>query len=181
MNEKNLVWNEIKRDCVFDCGVFSVWESFCASPEQGADRNFSVIEAKDWVIVVPLIENQFVMVWQWRHGAQSLSLEFPGGVCEAGETPEMAAVRELQEETGYRAKQLIKLSDFSPNPAIMSNKFHIFLAKDLINLQNQNPDEDEFLEVTLVNVKEVINGMGRAPYIHALMASALLMAYPHLP
>jgi 8-oxo-dGTP pyrophosphatase MutT (NUDIX family) len=115
------------------------------------------------------------MVRQWRHGAQDLSLEFPGGVFEAGETPEKAAARELREETGYSCGKIEKIGEFSPNPAIMSNKVHFFLAEDLSDTGRQNLDEDEYVEVALIDTKEVIQGLGKKPYIHALMGTALAL------
>jgi 8-oxo-dGTP pyrophosphatase MutT (NUDIX family) len=181
MDEKQLAWIEEKRRQVFESNVFSVWESYCKPParENGKQGVFSIIEAKDWAIVVPVVEGargkQFVMVRQWRHGSRSLSLEFPGGVFEEGENPIDAAVRELREETGYIPKKIEKIGEFSPNPAIMSNKVHFFLAEELTNCGKQSLDEDEYVEVVLVNADEVIQGMGKEPYIHALMGSALAL------
>ncbi|MCL2067365.1 MAG: NUDIX hydrolase [Treponema sp.] len=183
MNEKKLVWNEERRELVFDCKVFSVWESYCKPPKlqqtSGELHKFSVIDAKDWAIVVPVIDSpkgtKFVMVWQWRHGAQSLSLEFPGGVFEPGENPQEAAARELHEETGYKPGKIKKIGEFSPNPAIMSNRVHFFLAEDLINTGKQSLDDDEFIKVSLVDADEVHEGIGKHPYIHALMGSALAL------
>jgi len=179
MDEKKLVWNEETRKKVFDCRVFSVWESFCKRPESrpGSDEQavFSVIDARDWVIVVPVIDSRFVMVWQWRHGSKSMSLEFPGGVIEAGEDPQEAALRELREETGYAPGKIKKMGEFSPNPAIMSNKVHFFLAEDLKGGGSQNLDDDEYVETALIDVRAAIEGIGKPPYIHALMGTALAL------
>jgi len=185
MDKNNLTWKEESRKKVFDCRVFSVNESFCRSPDNKTGV-FSVIDAADWAIVVPVLETvsltpsgtlgkKFVMVWQWRHGLRELSLEFPGGVFEPGENPEEAAGRELLEETGYKAGKIRKLGEFSPNPAIMSNKVHFFLAEDLVNTGRQDLDPDEFVEVELVDVDAVRKGMGKPPYVHALMGTALAM------
>ena len=178
MNEQKLAWKEQDQKKVFDCKLFSIFESYCESPYNEM-RTFTVLDAADWAIVVPVLETQegkkFVMVWQWRHGLRGMSLEFPGGVCEHNENPQDAAVRELAEETGYKPGTIRKLGEFSPNPAIMSNKVHIFLAEDLINTGRQNLDADEFVEVELVNIEAVQKGMGKPPYAHALMASALAL------
>lgn len=180
MNDKpNLTWTEKNRKQILDCKIFSVWESYCKSPSpcgSNKTQTFTVIDASDWAIVIPVINTpegrQFLMVWQWRHGSKCLSLEFPGGVFEPGENPEEAAARELYEETGYKPQKIKKLGEFSPNPAIMSNKVYFFLAEDFIE-GKQNLDEDEFVEVTFVDAEEVIKGMGKAPYVHALMGTAL--------
>jgi 8-oxo-dGTP pyrophosphatase MutT (NUDIX family) len=178
MKENELAWKEENRKKVFDSRVFSVYESYCSSPQKES-HTFTVLDAADWAIVVPVLETpegkKFVMVWQWRHGSQCLSLEFPGGVFEAGENPQDAALRELREETGYQAGSIRKLGEFSPNPAIMANKVHFFLAEGLVNTGRQDLDADEYVEVELVNAEEVIKGMGKPPYVHALMGSALAL------
>jgi 8-oxo-dGTP pyrophosphatase MutT (NUDIX family) len=178
MGGQALIWKEEGRKAVFDCKVFSVQESYCRSPDDDL-RTYTVIDASDWAIIVPVITGprgrQFVMVRQWRHGSRSLSLEFPGGVFEPGEKAEEAAARELREETGYTPGKIHKIGEFSPNPAIMSNRVYFFLAEDLTNTGKQDLDEDEYVEVELVDAAEVIKGMGRPPYIHALMGSALAL------
>jgi len=191
MEEKRLVWNEKGKKKVFDTSVFSIWESYCTPPEDsvnngsiGGNNNiddkphtFTVLDAKDWAMVIPVIESpegkKFVMVWQWRFGSKSLSLEFPGGVFEPGEKPEEAALRELKEETGYKPGKITKLGAFNPNPAIMTNKMHFFLAENLSGGGSQSLDDDEYVDVVLIDEKEVLRGIGKEPYIHALIGTAL--------
>ncbi|MCL2244266.1 MAG: NUDIX hydrolase [Treponema sp.] len=183
MNEKQLVWSEQGRKKVFECKIFSVWESYCKPPVSQKSKDepqvFSVIDTRDWVIVIPVIESangkQFVMVWQWRHGSQCLSLEFPGGVKEPNEKIDDAALRELKEETGYFSGKIEKIGEFCPNPAIMSNKVHFFLAEELIAGGKQDLDEDEYVEFTLVDTKDVFRGIGSEPYIHSLVGTAVAM------
>jgi len=176
--DTQLTWKEQNRTKVFESRVFSIYESYCTSPYDEL-KTFTVIDASDWAIVVPVLETdegkKFVMVRQWRHGSRSLSLEFPGGVFEPGENPAEAAARELTEETGYKPGTIRKMGEFSPNPAIMSNKVHFFLAENLVNTGSQHLDADEFMNVELLGIEEVVKGMGKAPFIHALMAGALAM------
>ena len=170
-----LIWREEARREVYRSRVLSVRDTACVSPE-GKSGVFTVIDAADWAIVVPVLKTargtEFVMVKQWRHGARELSLEFPGGVIERGEEPLEAAAREMREETAYLPGSIRKIGEFSPNPAIMANRVHFFLAGDLRPLPRQDLDEDEYVEVELVPEGEVFRGLGRPPYVHALMASA---------
>ena len=66
------------------------------------------------------------MVRQYRHGANRITLETPGGLVDPGETPAEAAAREMLEETGYQAREIISLGGINPNPAIFSNRLHAF-------------------------------------------------------
>jgi 8-oxo-dGTP pyrophosphatase MutT (NUDIX family) len=174
---EHLAWTEEGRRDVFECRVFSIHESESRSPNKETTGVFTVLDAPDFAIVVPVLETErgkcFVMVRQWRHGAQEMSLEFPGGVCESGETGDAGALRELEEETAYTAGKITKLAKMNPNPAIMSNHQYIFLAEDLRPLPSQHLDEDEYVDVEIIPVDEVIKNMGKPPYIHALMAAAL--------
>ncbi|MDR2094228.1 MAG: NUDIX hydrolase [Treponema sp.] len=178
MDEKNLVWKEEGGRVVFNSPVFAVEERFYRSPENLV-KTFTVLDAADWAIVIPVIETErsrnFVMVRQWRHGARELSLEFPGGVFESGEQDAEAARRELEEETAYTPGKIKKLGVFNPNPALMSNHVHFFLAWDLQALPGQNLDDDEYIAIEMVPEHEVLKGMGRPPFIHALMGTAVAL------
>ena len=177
----SLIWQEESRKTVYSCPVFSIGERISRSP---ADilKTYTVIDTLDWAIVIPVLETkggrEFVMVRQWRHGAGELSLEFPGGVFEKNEESAQAALRELREETGYTAGKMTKLGEFNPNPAIMSNQVHFFLAEDLISTGAQELDEDEYVNVETVAWEDVVKGMGKRPYIHALMGTALALYLP---
>ncbi|HCO49227.1 MAG TPA: NUDIX hydrolase [Spirochaetaceae bacterium] len=174
-----LSWKTISRKEVYKGGVFTVFEQLSLGPK-GRKGLFSVLDARDWAVVVPLIGRgeaaQFLMVRQFRHGSDRASLEFPGGVVEPGEAPEKAAVRELAEETGWMPGAMYHAGTVFPNPAIQSNRFHVFLALDPYPAVERNLDEHEVVDALLIPAGKVREEMGEGELSHALMATALFFA-----
>ena len=119
------------------------------------------------------IDDDFLMVRQWRHGQKSCSIEFPGGVVDSGEAPEHAALRELQEETSYTCKNLVKLASMNPNPALFKNRVHFFLAENLIKGNERKLDDDEFINILRIPKKELFAKIGKGEFCHAIMAACL--------
>ena len=178
-NDNLLIWTEKSKTEILKTAVFTVNETESISPE-GSSGNYIVLDAKDWVVVIPSYGENFLMVKQWRHGEKRLSIEFPGGVIEKGEKPEIGAKRELKEETGFTAKTLFKLGEMNPNPALFSNHVHFFLAENLENQGEQSLDSDEYLNLIKIPKNEVYKNMGNAEYCHALMASAMEIGRAHV-
>lgn len=171
MEDEKLIWSETGRKELLKTPVFTVTERRSKSPD-GQEGTYIVNEARDWVIVIPVREEKFLMVRQWRHGEKALSMEFPGGVIDSGESPEAAARRELMEETGASAKKLTELGSMNPNPALFSNHVHVFLAEGLSFSGSQSLDADEYVQYAEIPQREVIKNLGSPEYPHALMASA---------
>ena len=170
-------WREISREKLHDCRIFSLYSSKRESSE-GTQAAFYMIEAPDWVTVVPLVqaggEDHFVMVRQYRHGSMDVTTEFPAGTIEPDEEPEVAALRELEEETGYQAGKITWLGSVNPNPAFLTNTFTVYLAEELVGTGRQNLDEHEFVDYDLVPVKEVVRKMGSGDYNNGTMLMALM-------
>ncbi len=174
-----LAWTTVEEKKVFSCPVFDVSERISRGPD-GRTGRFSVIEAHDWATVVPLVRRDdgdyFLMVRQYRHGSDEVSLEFPGGVVEDGEAPYAAAVRELGEETGWASGNIIHAGTVFPNPAIQGNLYHVFLALEPEPYGARNLDEHEIVDALLVPADEVRSMMGTGECRHGLMITALFLA-----
>lgn len=173
-DDEKLKWSTTDKKTLLSTVVFDVTSQHCVSSEK-LEGDYIICNARDWVAVIPEHKNNFLMVKQWRHGEKSLSVEFPGGVIEIGEEPEKAALRELEEETGAIPGTLIKLGCVNPNPALFSNHFHVYLAKDLTFTGKQNLDSDEYINCIELDKEEVIQQMGSEDFSHGLMASALFL------
>lgn len=167
-------WTTIERERIQECRVFDVQRIRSRSPRTGRDHEFFGIGAPDWVNIIPLAEDgRVVMVRQFRHGAEVLTLETPGGMVDPGETPAAAAARELIEETGYRAAEVVALGGVNPNPALFGNRLHVFLGRDA---RREGPVQPGHTEETVVELVEpaalrrlVLDGV----VDHALVVAAL--------
>ena len=179
MDEGSVKWKRIARKELLSSPVFTVAEMENEEPGGRVGR-FVVLEAPDWATVVPVVRRGegtfFLMVRQYRHGSDEVSVEFPGGVVERGEDPAAAAARELAEETGFAAASMRLAGSVFPNPAFMDNRFHVFLAEGLSRAGGTAFDEHEVIDSYLVPAGEVRASMGTGQYSHALMVAALLMA-----
>lgn len=174
----SLKWETLSSTEVCRTSVFTVFQRTSSGPD-GRIGTFSVLEARDWAVVVPFVRDaageKFLMVRQYRHGADCPSLEFPGGVIEEGEEPARAAARELAEETGWVSETIVHAGTVYPNPAIQSNKYHVYLALDPHPEVQRNLDEHEVVDAFLMPARDVRDSMGEGETSHALMCTALFL------
>jgi len=159
----------------------SVRRDIRTSPAFPGRREFFVLEFPDWVNIVAVTEdNMVVLVRQYRQGVEDFNLEIPGGVVDPGETPLAAAARELAEETGYVPQSLELLSSVCVNPAIQSNRCHLFLAGGCRQLLEQNLDGTEAIEVQLYPLDSLEALMTRGEIHHSLNCLAIVLALKKL-
>lgn len=140
-----------------------------------------VLEFDAWANVVAITKkNEVVLVRQYRHGVQEISLELPGGVVDAGEDPLEGVRRELLEETGYGEGTFVEVGRIYPNPAIQQNTLYCYLATDVEWVGEQHLDESEEIEVALVPLDEMIEMVQQGRLRHALNVAVLFRALMHL-
>jgi 8-oxo-dGTP pyrophosphatase MutT (NUDIX family) len=178
-------WQVIKSEITYRCHVFSLRRDQSRSARSGQTHDFHVLETGDWVNVVPLTsEGRVVMVRQFRHGIRALTLEVPAGIIDASDAaPAAAAWRELREETGYAGGTLAPLGVVHPNPAIMNNRCHMFVAYDVEAVAAPQWDATEELAVETVpldHVPELIRA-GAVSNALTLAAFHLLSLTPRAP
>ena len=153
----DLLWRRQSSEIIADCRVFQVRRDISISPHRGSQHDFFVLESSDWINIIPLTaDNEVVMIEQYRHGSEEVTLEIPGGMVDADESPLEAAAREMFEETGYAAtREVINLGKVRPNPATHNIWIHTFLARDVELRQKPVIESTEHTIVRLVPLANV--------------------------
>jgi ADP-ribose pyrophosphatase len=171
--DASLRWTVVGSDPPVDFAIFTVRRSRARHPGTGREHRFSIIDGSDWVNVIALTPaREVVLVRQYRHGIDDLTLEIPGGSVEPGEPVEVAAARELEEETGYTATRWVHLGFVHPNPAVQSNRCDTLLALDAQRTAAQTLDPGEVIRVELLSLEAVKTMMATGEISHSLVVAA---------
>jgi 8-oxo-dGTP pyrophosphatase MutT (NUDIX family) len=169
-------WTVLETEFLQDCAVFSVSRTLSRSPRTGDAHSFYRIDSPDWVNIIPVTSaGDVVMVEQFRHGLDGMTIEIPGGLVDPGETPMEAAGRELLEETGYRAAEIVPLGGANPNPALFGNTLHVFLGRDVeqvAEVRNETTEETEVVVVSPAELRRLVRG---GAVDHALVIAAFYL------
>jgi ADP-ribose pyrophosphatase len=149
-------WERIESEELDDYDVFSVVRHTARSPRTGDIHRFHVLNVPTCVVAIPITaDGRIVLVEQFRHAVQRVSLEFPAGVMEDGEEPVAAACRELEEETGYCAGSADLIGQFDPDPALQSNAIYVVAARSCESSGKRRQDSGEDVAVHVVDAAEV--------------------------
>ncbi len=167
-------WEKLDSESLADYRIFQARQDTRRSPRTGHVHRFYVLESPDWVNVIPLTpDDKVVMVHQFRHGREAITLEIPGGIVDAEDgSPAETARRELLEETGYVADQMVHIGTVDPNPAFLDNCCYTYLALGARQIQTPQFDGAEDIaieEIPLTDIPELIR-TGRIS--HALVVAA---------
>jgi 8-oxo-dGTP pyrophosphatase MutT (NUDIX family) len=113
------------------------------------------------------------LVEQHRHGVDATTLEPAGGIIDDGEAPAIAAARELFEETGYRARDVESLGWVHPNPALSSNRSHLYFFDGVVREAEPKASSDERTHVVLLDEPTLREALDGGRITHALSVVAL--------
>lgn len=152
MNDEHLIETTVERRVVHR-GRFITFRVDTIVDAEGGRHTREVVEHPGAVCVIPVLGDDVLLVRQFRTPVQSVVLELPAGKLDqlpdgSIEDPDLAAPRELEEETGHQAATWRTLGRFWTAPGFTNELMHLYLATDMEPLaEYSGPDEDEFLDV----------------------------------
>ena len=132
----------LKSKMVYKGPVFGVRRDEVVEPS-GVRARREVVTHPGSVVVLPVLDDgRILMIQQYRYATRQYLWELVAGRIDEGETIKAAAARELQEETGYRAKKFHVFLDLFPTPGFLEERMHLLLAEGL-TAGEAHPEEDE--------------------------------------
>ncbi len=172
-------WHKLPPEPLVHTRVFTLYrERACPPGAQISDEtahSFYVLHAPLWVNIIPITPaGEVVLVEQYRHGIDQITLEIPGGMVDdrQDQSPAAAAAREMEEETGYVAASIEPLGHCHPNPAIQNNLCFSFVGRDAQKLKPTCFDHHEDLAVRLVPLRDIPALIAEGRITHALVLVA---------
>jgi ADP-ribose pyrophosphatase len=169
----------IHSETVYQGRAFKVCQDQVEMPG-GLRGNLDVIQHSDAITLVPVDDKGRVwLVRQYRHAGRVVLLELPAGTLNEQELPEVCAHREVREEIGMAATKLTNIGEFYLAPGYSSEYMYVYLATGL-KPDPLDVDEDEFLEIEQMPVKELYRLAESGAIQDAKTLAALLLARPHL-
>jgi len=111
------------------------------------------------VLVIPVLDNEFLMIREYCVGVEGYELMFPKGRVEKDEPVEEAANRELQEEVGYAARDLRLIKSMTLAPGYIGHQTHIVVAKDLYPsiLEGDEPEPPEVVRWPISEIEDLVS------------------------
>ena len=145
----------LKQEIAFNGGHIKVRVDRVIEPSGHEATREIVLHSGAVCIVARPSDDEVILIRQYRHSTGGELLEIPAGGLDSGEDPLDAARRELEEETGYHAANVVLRAAFWTTPGFTTEYMWLFEATGLTKTQI-NPDEDEVIEVDIVKVTDAL-------------------------
>jgi ADP-ribose pyrophosphatase len=172
-------WERRASRHLFQSRWFGVRQDEVVLPN-GAPITYTLVEHPGYTMVVPVLDDQRVILERvYRYPLQQVVLECPSGGLD-GQTPEQAAARELEEETGWIAGTLTSLGSYFGSPGMSDERFHLFLASELRLEGQMSREATEQIELELMPLRHAFElALGRG-VLSGPSALAIILAYNQL-
>jgi ADP-ribose pyrophosphatase len=174
-------WKTLSSEQIFKSGLVTLDKEKCEMPDGRIMPGYYIFRFPDWVNIVPVTSDQkILLIKQYRHATREIHWEVPGGAAHRGEDPKLAALRELEEETGYTSQKLIKVGENYPNPALQDNLVHTYLALDCEKKGAQKLDPYEEIELVPTPLDEVKKSLWQGNFNHNIVVASLYQSFNYL-
>ena len=169
----------LSSEVVYDGPLFKVRHDKLIEPG-GKHSERDVIRHNGSVVILALDTTKsrkdpwLVIERQYRHAANQYLWELPAGKLDAGEDPLVGAQRELEEETGYRAKKWKPLVEYYASPGFLGESMRVFLAEGLM-AGDAHPEDDEQIEFRLVKLSDVLKMIEKGAILDGKTLTSVLL------
>jgi ADP-ribose pyrophosphatase len=169
----------LSSEIVYEGPLFRVRHDKIIEPG-GRQNERDVIRHNGSVVILAIDDSKskkdpwIVMERQYRHAANQYLWELPAGKLDAGETPMAGAKRELEEETGYRAKKWRPLVEYYASPGFLGESMKVFLAEGL-TAGDAHPEEDEEIELRLAKLSELLKMIEKGAILDGKTLTGVLL------
>ena len=164
-------WKLLDSEYLVNAPWLKVAKEKCELPNGKIIDDFYTLWQPDWVLILArTAEGKWVMTEQYRHGSGTIALEFPAGIIDKGETPEQAALRELQEECGYGSdeREVVYLGSYPVNPDRHRGKFHVVFIDGVVKGGTTHFDSTEEIESFEMDDTELQKKIADGTFNHPL-------------
>lgn len=176
-----MYWKTLESQQVFNSGLVTIDKEKCEMPDGRIMPSYYILRFPHWVNIVPITDDgKVILIKQYRHATGQIHWEVPGGAVHRGEDPALAALRELEEETGYTSQNLIKVVENYPNPALQDNLVYTYLAKSCTYKGAQALDPFEEIEVVPMSIAEMKKLLAEGLFNHNIVVASLYQSLRHL-
>lgn len=180
----NQTWETLSSKILYTSPWLTVRLDDVQLPSGNTVHEYSIVELPHVAVVVAITKsNNVILVKQYRHAIQQVLIELPAGTYNPQkETAKVAALRELQEETGYKAADLVQLGKLYEYPTKQTHTVTLFLATDVMYEPSKNVqiDETENIEIVEVPFEQAIALVHEGKICVGGSATALLLARDYL-
>lgn len=183
-------WKLLDTEYLVDAPWLKVAKEKCELPNGKVIDDFYTLWQPDWVLILARTsKGEWIMTEQYRHGTGKIALEFPAGIIDKGETPEQAALRELQEECGYclderrgsagsptltKDEKVSYLGSFPVNPDRHRGRFHVVFIDNVVKNGCTHFDSTEEIESLLLSDEALQAKMADGSFNHPLQMAGYL-------